>query len=266
MTKKTINRTEVSIISRKFNISMSNFSINHEGSIDVHGDVNIRYMDLERIPLTFGRVNGDFDCSGINLKSLKGAPAFVQHDFRCDNNLLTSLEYGPTYVGGDYNCSSNKLENLSGCSTIVGRDLNCRHNKLKTLHGSPKNFYGKFNCSHNQLTNLSGFTERFIGDLYIYNNNLKNLMGFKVFEGTVFIDPTASSINTGDIDPKNMKIQIRGNSNYGLSFMPYQVLDNQHHLELVLKYQRYFLAWTEKDELHSENFQTLIEEIEDGLL
>jgi hypothetical protein len=266
MSKRTINRTEVSIISRKYNISMPSFSINHEGCIDVEGDVNIRYMDLPRIPLTFARVNGSFNCSGIKLKSLKGAPAFVQHDFLCGNNSLASLQYGPMYVGGNYDCSGNKLQNLSGCATIVGRDLNCRNNELKSLFGSPKDFYGKFDCSHNQLTDLSGMTERFMGDLYIYNNNLKNLKGFKEIDGTVFIDPTASSINTGNIDPKKMKIQIRGHSNYGLSFMPYQVLDNQHHLELILKYQRYFLAWTKKNELHSENFQTLIEEIEDGLL
>jgi virulence-associated protein VapD len=266
MSKRSINRTEVSIIGRKFNISMPNFSIDHEGCVHVQGDVNIKYMNLNRLPFRFGRVDGNFNCSGINLTSLKGAPAFVQHDFLCASNLLTSLDYGPMYVGGNYDCSSNKLENLNGLATIIGRDLNCKHNKLKTLLGSPKDFFGKFDCSHNQLTDLSGMTERFMGDLYIYANNLKNLKGFKEIDGTVHIDATTRSINTGIIDPKNMKIQIRQHAKHIHDLMPTQITDNQHHMKIVLKYQRYYEVWSDNDELNLDYFQMLIEDIEDGLL
>ena len=43
--------------------------------------------------INFGKITGDFDCSGLDLTSLKGAPQEVGGDFNCENNpALHSLE------------------------------------------------------------------------------------------------------------------------------------------------------------------------------
>lgn len=271
--RRIVNRVEVNIIMRKFNISLGlgTYTISSLGVIDVQGCVDIRYSNLTRLPLKFGQINGSFNCGGLALKSLKGAPEYVRYDFSCNNNELTSLKYGPKKVGGSYNCSNNELEDLAGCATEIGRDFSCKFNKIKSLSGCPKDFYGRFNCSHNRLTNFTGAPERFKGQIYANSNYLKNLKGFKQFDGAVFIDPTASSINTGDFNHKKMKIEIRSQSKFGHEFMPREILDNRQHLEIIVKYQIYYDAWTvdlltDDDQLHLDNFKMLIEDIEDGLL
>lgn len=264
--RRVINRTEVDIILRKYNIKITGkYEINDLGKIDVEGDVNIKYTNLTRLPLKFGRVNGFFNCSNIGLTSLKGAPEQVEYYFACNNNNLSSLKSGPKYVGGTYDCSHNMLQNLKGCATKIGRDLVCKMNKLKSLQGCPKEFFGRFNCSYNRLTDFSGVSEKFEGEMYANSNYLKNIKGFKDFNGTLFLDPTASSINSGDFDYKNMKIEIRLQTKYGHEFMPREVLANSHHANLILKFQRYYEIWSD-DELNLDYFQMLIDDIKDGLL
>ena len=65
------------------------YTINADGSIDVQGNVYLSDKELTELPLTFGKVSGDFSCS---------------------YNQLTSLEGAPKEVGGDFNCSDNKAK------------------------------------------------------------------------------------------------------------------------------------------------------------
>lgn len=264
--KRVINRRECDIIIQKFNVKIGGkYEINSNGEIDVLGDVEVLYSNLTEIPLKFGKIDGNFKCSGLKLKSLKNAPEFVRYNFRCDNNFLTSLKYSPNYVGGTFDCSNNKLSNLNFCPEIVGRDLFCKMNRLKSLKGSPKEFFGRFNCSNNQLTDFSGISDRFKGEIYANCNYLKNLKGFKHFDGIIFIDPSASSINTGEERHEHMKIELRQVSKFGYTFMPQQILDTQH-LELIVKFQRYYEIWTDHDELNLDYFMILVDDIKDGLL
>jgi hypothetical protein len=266
--RRVINRIECDTIIKKFNIKISGkYEINDLGKIDVQGDVDIKFKNLNRLPLKFGHIDGNFKCDGVNLQSLKGAPEYVRYNFSCNNNYLTSLEYSPNYVGGTLDCSNNKLSDLKYCSEIVGRDLVCKMNKLKSLNGMPREFWGRLNCSNNQLNDFSGVSERFRGEIYANSNFLKNIKGFKYFDGIIFIDPTASSINTGQERHKNMKIELRLVPKVGYAFMPKPILDNINHIELILKFQRYYDIWSDNgdDELHLDNFTGLIEDILDGL-
>jgi hypothetical protein len=264
---KIINRTEVDIIIKKYNITLGkSYNINEKGKIDVQGDVQIRYSNLSRLPLRFGKVNGFFNCSGLGLKTLKGAAEYVLYNFSCANNKLTSLKYSPNFVGGNFDCSQNQLTNLIGCATEVGRDLVCKMNKLRSLEGSPKEFYGRFNCSYNKLNDFTGVSEEFKGEMYANSNYLKNIKGFNHFDGILFIDPTASSINAGNVDYKDMKIEIRLQSKHGYEFMARPLLDHHKYLNLILKFQRHYEIWTDDDQLRLDYFQMLIEDLQDGLL
>jgi hypothetical protein len=161
---------EIENICNKYNIK--NYTINTDGSIDVNGNVDLRgsgYWDyfksdrgrpnkwtLDKIPLKFRRVTGDFDLKFNALKDLEGCP---------------------TEIGGSLYLYYNKLESLEGCPTKVNRLL-IDNNNLKSLRGCPQTIDGDFNCSDNHITSLE-FGPKFVGGYYgISHNPLSDPTGF----------------------------------------------------------------------------------------
>ncbi len=61
------------------------------GTVNVAGYVHLEGLGLERLPVQFGAVGGDFYCYNNLLTSLEGAPGSVGRDFFCTGNRLTSL-------------------------------------------------------------------------------------------------------------------------------------------------------------------------------
>ena len=106
--------------------------------------------------INFGKITGDFDCSGLDLTSLKGAPQEVGGDFRCYDNQLTSLKGAPIEVSGNFICSNNNLTFLEEVPQKVGGTFDCGGNKLTSLKGAPKEVGGHFYCDDNHLTSLEG--------------------------------------------------------------------------------------------------------------
>ena len=127
--------------------------------------------------INFGKVTGNFDCSRLGLKSLKGAPTEVGGNFDCSNNKLTSLEEAPTKVDGSFNCSENQLSSLEGAPKIVGKDFNCFENHLSSLKGAPRKVGGDFDCYGNQLTSLEGAPQTVGRDFSCFSNQLTSLKG-----------------------------------------------------------------------------------------
>jgi hypothetical protein len=78
------------------------YSINPNGSIDVDGGVFLQNNQLRHVPLKFGKVSGDFDCSGNVINTLLGCPNEVGGSFDCSDNKLSSLEHCPKVVGGSF--------------------------------------------------------------------------------------------------------------------------------------------------------------------
>lgn len=95
------------------------YQINSDLSVDVDGSVDISGNSLKRIPIQFGRVNGNFNCSRNLLKSLKGCPQVVLGNFSCDHNPLQSFEYSPKYVKSEYRCHPSPLQTLENFKTRV---------------------------------------------------------------------------------------------------------------------------------------------------
>ena len=110
---------------------ISNYSINLDGSIDVDGNVSIATGRLEKLPLKFNKVSGDFYCSWINLTTLEGCPKEVGDDFYCSYNKLKTLEHSPLIIGGHFYCMNNPLESLEGLNININR-LKC-DNKDKLI-------------------------------------------------------------------------------------------------------------------------------------
>jgi len=136
---------------------VENYTINEDGTVDVDGDVYLSGKNLQKIPLNFGRVTGDFEC---------------------DENKLTSLEGCPNWVGGYFSCCNNYLKTLEGGPKWVSRYFSCRHNELTTLEGGPVTVLGNYYCNNNQLVNFKGFPEDFDNnnEIDIENNYVYDLI------------------------------------------------------------------------------------------
>jgi hypothetical protein len=101
------------------------YTINHDGIIDVNGDIYLDCMlgDMEKLPVKFGKV-GLFNIRSNDLTTLKGCPYYVKDFFSCRNNKLTSLECCPKYVGGNFYCDNlthHVLGNVQGRINIENK-------------------------------------------------------------------------------------------------------------------------------------------------
>ena len=289
--RKEITRREVEQIIIKYQVRMGHFVI-IDGLIHTTGDVLFLHKNLTKIPLHFGRVDGDFIVKNLKLQSLKGCPIYVGGNFNCRNNDLKSLSSGPEIVRGSYDCCENKLTSLIGCARTIGFNLLCHNNNLVTLKGSPKKITGFFNCKMNRLKSINGCPKeiigrldvsnnfitnlfksnipkpefKFFGELFITCNFLNNLKGIpKDFEGTVYLDASTKSLNYENFEVTKMKIKIRTNNSFGFSFMPKQILENYMHADILIRYQYFYEIWSEDDELILEPFNEFFGYIKDGL-
>ena len=102
----------------------------------------------------FGVVNGIFDCSGVGLTTLAGAPSKCS-EFNCSNNSLTSLQGSPqTVYDGTVDCSKNKLKDLlggpqTGAFTKLDGDVST----------AQRNTFYRYDCSNNLLNTLKGYPQ-----------------------------------------------------------------------------------------------------------
>jgi hypothetical protein len=131
------------------------WTLNDKGEIDVVGNVYMDTMNLTEIPVKFGRINGDFNCSNNKLTTLKNCPNIVKGSFSCYVNKLINLNYAPFEVDSMFLCQHNKLTSLVGSPNIVWI-FDCSGNDLTSLEGSPTIIDGDFNCKDNMLVSLEG--------------------------------------------------------------------------------------------------------------
>ena len=123
-----VNKIEIEEWLEKYKIK--NYIINEDLSIDVSGDVTLRRKDLSSIPVRFGIVRGDFDCSSNRLLNLEGCPVAVGGNYNCSSNQLFSLKDCPISIGGNFDCSGNELTDLVGCSGEIGSAYYCSNNNV----------------------------------------------------------------------------------------------------------------------------------------
>lgn len=117
--------------------------------VDVNESVHLSNCNLQKIPVRFNIVLGNFHCHSNFLKSLDFGPEVVFGHFDCSNNQITSLKNGPHRVYQQYMADCNLLKNLLGCPNYVG---------------------GIFTCTDNQLENLDYFPEKITDHVFLSNN------------------------------------------------------------------------------------------------
>ena len=151
-----------------------NYTINSDGYIDVNGHVYIKRLGLDKIPLNFNKVSGDFVCKRNKLTDLKGSPKEVGRDFNCQENKLISLEGSPKEVGRDFNCPENKLTSLADGPENIGNNLYCANNNIYNLKGLETKIKQYLTLDYNPIGILFGDLE---GDI------INSFISFKVING-----------------------------------------------------------------------------------
>lgn len=68
------------------NIDANNYKDYIGKFVNVTCNVWLNDLGLKKLPIKFGKVGGDFDCSNNNLTSLEGAPYSVGCEFYCTDN------------------------------------------------------------------------------------------------------------------------------------------------------------------------------------
>ena len=131
---------DIDAICQKY--AITNYTINSDRSIDVNDGVDLSNKNLDKIPLKFNKVSGNFNCGNNQLISLEGSPKEVGSWFFCNDNKLITLEGGPEKVNSGFICTGNNLVNLIGSPKYVGGDFYCYGNKLISLEGAPKEIGG----------------------------------------------------------------------------------------------------------------------------
>ena len=179
---------EIKSICNRHNIK--NWELNSEtGLVDVFGDVDISDREITRIPVKFGRVEGNFDCHSNQLTHLEGSPQSVGGGFYCRNNQLTHLEGAPRSVGGGFGCQNNQLTHLEGAPQSVGGYFDCHNNQLTSLEGAPRSVGGYFYCYNNQLASFKGIPEYSLNEdqeFYCEHNPIYEI--YKLFNTPKCID------------------------------------------------------------------------------
>ena len=101
-------KDEISKICKKYYIE--DYIISSDGLVDVVGNVDLEDLELTKLPLKFGKIDGDFHCDRNKLTSLEGAPQTVTGSFICDFNRLISLKGAPLECG-TFHLNSTTIEN-----------------------------------------------------------------------------------------------------------------------------------------------------------
>jgi len=170
-------RNKSQVIDILTSLKIKNYKINDDFTVDVDGDCNISNKMITYIPVYFGTVTGNFDCSHNQIISLEGAPKNVGGNFQCSYNSLTNLTFAPTTVGGNFYCSKNKLQTLEDSPKEVGGHFYCSVNELKSLNGAPQKAGKDFDCSDNNLITLEGAPDIIFKDFVCAANKLTSLKG-----------------------------------------------------------------------------------------
>lgn len=179
--------------------NINNYQINEDFSVDVGGDVDIRYKSLLSLPVQFGCVSGTFDCSYNELKYLDGSPKRVGGNFFCNSNKIVCLHCMPLFVGVSVNSSSNLLTSLdSNISEVKGETYHiCSCGKLiyiskNFLNVGYREICDSFYCHGNELLGVDNGIDSLGG--YIYIRQDKRLEGFDLMSRETYVKVTLKDL------------------------------------------------------------------------
>lgn len=150
----------VPTIEEKFSLLFEGFdpkhmTINADQTVDYSDGVYIQECKLEKIPIKFNKVDGNFYCQDNSLVTLEGAPNIVTGRFLCQYNNLKNLKGGPSYAG-EYLATDNPIDSIEWLPKEVENDF-----ELEV----------KINASQDEIEHEISNRCKVGGNLYVSNIN-----------------------------------------------------------------------------------------------
>ncbi len=156
----------------------------------------------------------------------------VDQNVIIDFNRVDGLPHKFNIINGDFITDHNELTNMDNMPNIVNGDFSIAINNITSLEGCPKYIKGDFSFNNNY-----GLSSTYVGnyDVIVDGEFFAYDCGFEdEFEKVI--------INQEDGQTENEKLRI------------------------IFKYQRHFEIWVKSESLKIDNFNDLLQEINDGLL
>lgn len=153
-------------------MNIKGFIIHNDLTVDVHNYVDISNKKLKFLPVQFGIILGDFNCSQNQLKSLQGSPKEVYGYLDCHENRLTNFNFLPSKITGSILAYKNKIKSLEGLPEEVKGDLSLWQNKIKNIKYFPKLIKGSVDISFNQIKTLKNINTHIDAKFDCTNNPL----------------------------------------------------------------------------------------------
>src|SRR5690348_7752464 len=98
--KNLLSESELNDIKKLcIKFELSNYKINSDGTVDVHGDVDLSNKNLEWLPINFNIVVGNFNVSYNKLYDFHNFPKEVKGDLSVFENNFRSLDSFDMKVG-----------------------------------------------------------------------------------------------------------------------------------------------------------------------
>jgi hypothetical protein len=186
--KEYVNNFNIHKVCRKWGIK--NYTINSDGSIDVEGDIDLQSRKLNKIPINFRNVSGNFYCHDNNLTSLEGSPEKVEGTFMCHRNQLKNLKGAPFFIKSNFYCFDNKLNNLEGFPERIFGRCEFMRNNIFSLNGLEFKTFTRIDLYENPIyyvirdwinnENKLDLIEYFV-DLSVIQGNKLSLMRLEAF-------------------------------------------------------------------------------------
>lgn len=184
----------------------------------IDGNVNLNNLNLRELPeiLKGVHINGSFDVSFNNLKTLNNSPESVKNNFICHHNkYLKSFVGGPKTVGNlsalssgltslegfpniqptrcqKIDISNCKLTSLKGLPEMCPGTLSIFGNStLKSLEGCSQYVFGDFEALWLPITSMVGGPRKIYGDCHLFETNIESLDGIPEYiKGNLYIGDT----------------------------------------------------------------------------
>lgn len=172
-------------------LSIKNYSINPDLSVDVDGDVKVTTSPYTRIPCKFKNVSGAFIWSAGKLLSLENAPDEVGGDFDVHGNQLKTLDGMPQTIGGMISLSGNQLQSWKGLPATTKDDLFAHGNPATDIvENLPSEIGGSLTIGATQPWSLRGIHKktRISGDVTLTGQLAEGGLGLMMLKGMTFID------------------------------------------------------------------------------
>ena len=98
------------------NYDIVNF--NNDLFVNIFGNLNLPYLDLEYLPFKFNVIKGDFFCNHNKLKSFNNFPEIIEGNLYCYNNYFYNFNEIPKIILGNLDCSFNSITNIEDLNKI----------------------------------------------------------------------------------------------------------------------------------------------------